>query len=195
MKTTWVLSIRTSLPEVCESHGNLKTSIFAFESFEEARAALRKVIKKYAFSESSMFDGKGNIIYLHKYIEDMPDDDDSDEDDDFLSSKKLKAVERALKNIFKGKDTVPKIKEGFYTDWMIAYTYENGEISFCGDDDGPCNGYDPVLRTNMFDMVEENNYFLYIDDMLGQDEATSELYIDLTRAKEFDEKDILSVLM
>ena len=190
MKNTWVLSIRTSLPEICESHGDLHTSIYTFDSFEEARAALRKVLKKYAFSENSMFDGKGNIIYFHKYITDLAYDDDMDEYGDFLSPKKLRAVERALKNIFKGNDIVPKIKEGFHTDYMIAYTYKNGEISFRGDDDGPCNGYAPVLRTNMFDMLEENNYFLYIDDMLGQDCATSELYIDLTRAKEFNEKDI-----
>ena len=190
MKNTWVLSIRTSLPEVCESHGDLQTSIYTFDSFEEARTALRKALKKYAFSENSMFDGKGNIIYLHKYIEKRADEDDGDYWDDFLSSKKLKAIERALKNIFKGNDIVPKIKEGFHTDYMIAYTYENGEVKFRGDDDGPCNGYAPVLRTNMFNMLEENNYFLYIDDMLGQDCATSELYIDLTRAKEFNEKDI-----
>ena len=70
MKNTWVLSIRTSLPEICESHGDLHTSIYTFDSFEEARTALRKVLKKYAFSENSMFDGKGNIIYFHNYIAD-----------------------------------------------------------------------------------------------------------------------------
>ena len=190
MKNTWVLSIRTSLPEVCENRGELKTSIYTFDSFEEARAALRKVLKKFAFSPNSMFDGKGNIVHLHSYIENATDNEDDDYYDDFLSSKKLKAVERALKSIFKGNDIVPKIKEGFHTDCMISYTYQNGEISFRGDDDGPYNGYDPVLRTNMFNMLEENNYFLYIDDMLGQDCATSELYIDLTRTKEFNEKDI-----
>ena len=58
MKNTWVLSIRTSLPEVCESHGDLQTSIYTFDSFEAARTALRKVLKKYAFSENSMFDGR-----------------------------------------------------------------------------------------------------------------------------------------
>ena len=57
MKNTWVLSIRTSLPEICESHGDLQTSIYTFDSFEEARSALRKVLKKYAFSENSMFNG------------------------------------------------------------------------------------------------------------------------------------------
>ena len=137
MKNTWVLSIKTSLPEVCESHGDLQTSIYTFDSFEEARSALRKVLKKYAFSENSMFDGKGNIIHFHKYITDLAYDDDMDEYGDFLSPKKLRAVERAFKNIFKGNDIVPKIKESFHTDYMIAYTYKNGEISFRGDDDGP----------------------------------------------------------
>ena len=192
MKNTWVLSIRTSLPEVCESHGDLQTSIYTFDSFEEARSALRKVLKKYAFSENSMFDGKGNIIHFHKYITDLAYDDDMDEYDDFLSPKKLRAVERALKNIFKGKDIVPKIKEGFYTDYMIAYTYENGEVSFRGDDDGPCNGYTPVLQTNMFSMEAPQNYYMYIDDAFGQDSASSELYIDLIRAREFDENSLFA---
>ena len=190
MKNTWGLSIKTSLPEVCESHGDLQTSIYTFDSFEEARSALRKVLKKYAFSENSMFDEKGNIIYFHKYIADLAYDDDMDEYDDFLSPKKLRAVERALKNIFKGKDIVPKIKEGFYTDYMIAYTYENGEVSFRGDDDGPCNGYTPVLQTNMFSMEAPQNYYMYIDDAFGQDSASSELYIDLIRAREFDENSL-----
>lgn len=75
--------------------------------------------------------------------------------------------------------------------WYIALDIEDlmkifsDEISFCGDDDGPCNGYAPVLRTNMFDMHGENNYFLYIDDLFGQDENTSEFYIDLIHAEEF----------
>ena len=71
MKNTWVLSIKTSLPEVCENRGDLQTSIYTFDSFDEARTALRKALKKYAFSKNSMFDGKGNIIYFHKYIADL----------------------------------------------------------------------------------------------------------------------------
>ena len=192
MKNTWVLSIRTSLPEVCESHGDLQTSIYTFDSFDEARTALRKALKKYAFSKNSMFDGKGNIIYFHKYIADLAYDDDMDEYDDFLSPKKLRAVERALKNIFKGNDIVPKIKEDFHTDYMIAYTYKNGEISFRGDDDGPYNGYTPVLKTNMFSMEAPQHYYMYIDDAFGQDAASSELYIDLIRAREFDENSLFA---
>ncbi len=187
MENTWVLSIRTSLPEACENRGSLKTSIYTFNSFDEARAALRKVLKKYAFSKNSMFDGKGNMVYLQKYIEKLTDYEDLNFSDDFLTLKKLKTVEKALKNIFQGDDFVPEIQGGFYTDYIIAYTYENGEINLRGDDDGPCNGYNPFLRTNMFNMLEENDYFLYIDDMFGQNKASSELYIDLTKAKVFDE--------
>ena len=187
MKNTWVLSIKTSLPLACENRGDLKTSIYTFEGFAEARAALRKVLHKYAFSENSMFDGKGNIVYLHKYVKKFTHIEDIDFSDDFLTIKKLRAVEDAVRNIFEGKDVVPEFKEGFYSNCMIAYTYKNGEINFCGDDDGPYNGYNPVLRTNMFDMRDESDYFLYIDDLFGQNEATSELYIDLAKANEFDE--------
>lgn len=186
MKNTWVLLVKTSLPGTFCNAGELKTNIYTFDCFDEARTALRKMLKKYAFSKNSMFDGKGNIVHLHKYIEDLTAYDYSDFDDDnFITSQKLKAVERSLKNVFKGKDVVPKIMEGFYTNYMIAYTYENGEISFCGGDGDPCSLYAPVLRTNMFDMHEENNYFLYIDDLVGLDENTSELYIDLIHAEEF----------
>ena len=188
MKDTWVLSIKTSLPLVCKNRRDLKTSIYTFESFAEARAALRKVLYRYAFSENSMFDGKGNIVYLRKYIEKFTlDEENFDFSDDFLTIKKLRAVEDAIRNIFDGKDIVPEFEEGFFSDCMIAYTYENGEINFRGDDDGPYNGYNPVLRTNMFSMFDESDYFLYIDDLFGQNEATSELYIDLVKANEFDE--------
>ena len=35
MNNTWVLSIRTSLPEVCRNAGELKTNIYTFDCFDE----------------------------------------------------------------------------------------------------------------------------------------------------------------
>ena len=197
MKNTWVLYIKTSLPKVCENAGELKTHVFTFESFEDARAALRKALKKYAFSKNSMFDGRGQIVHLRKYVYDLTldDIDIGDEiyyDGDFLDPTNLDAMEDAIYKIFEGKDVVPIIKEGFYTDYTIAYTYENGEVSFRGDDDGPCNGYTPVLKTNMFSMEAPQHYYMYIDDAFGQDSASSELYIDLIRAREFDENSLFA---
>ena len=196
MKNTWVLSIKTSLPKVCESAGELRTHVFAFESFEDARAALRKALKKYAFSKNSMFDGRGHIVHFLKYFDDPSlidwDGEEIYYDGDYLDITNLDAMESSIHKIFEGKDIVPKIKEGFYTDHTIAYTYENGEVSFRGDDDGPCNGYTPVLKTNMFSMEAPQHYYMYIDDAFGQDAASSGLYIDLIRAREFDENSLFA---
>jgi len=187
MKNTWVLSVKTSLPKVCARVGDLKMHTYAFDSFEEARDAARAVMKSLAFSPNTMFDGKGRIKRLSEYIEDMwgNDEDEDDEYDICLTQKKLTEVQDALVRVFEGYDVVPHIPEGEFTDWMIAYRYENGEIVFFGDDDGPCNGYDPTIKTNMFSMTEEKDYFMYIDDLFGQDDCSSELYIDLVKAKEF----------
>lgn len=187
MNNTWVVSIKTSLPDVCYNSGELKTKIYLFDCFESARSAVRAILKKLSFSKNTMFDGDGKITHLSKYIESAMDSDDEEYDDDVLTSSKLEYIHELFESIFKGEDVSPNLSEGDCTDWMIAYRYENGVISFYGDDDGPCNGYDPVLKTNMFTMKEENNYFLYIDDLLGQDEATSELYIDLMKAETFVE--------
>jgi hypothetical protein len=51
-----------------------------------------------------------------------------------------------------------------------------------GDCDGPINGYDPYIATNAFSMEEEKDYYIYIDDLLGQD-CSSELYIDLKQVE------------
>ena len=196
MKNTWVLSIKTSLPKVCENAGELKTHVFTFESFEDARAALRKALKKYAFSKNSMFDGRGHIVHFLKYFDDPSlidwDGEEIYYDGDYLDITNLDAMENSIHKIFEGKDIVPKMKEGFYTDHTIAYTYENGEVSFRGDDCGPCKGYTPVLKTNMFSMEAPQHYYMYIDDAFGQDAASSGLYIDLIRAREFDENSLFA---
>ena len=224
MKNTWVLSIKTSLPKVCESAGELKTHVFTFESFEDARAALRKALKKYAFSKNSMFDGKGNIIYFKKEVDDFVeweqtydneefddtgelDDDEisndvNDEDsedcdyedeyyDDELTAEKLVSINENLISIFKGEDVIPEIlPKG--ENLMFGYIYEDGVLSTYSGYDGPINGCFPIIKTNMFSMEVPQHYYMYIDDAFGQDSASSELYIDLIRAREFDENSLFA---
>ena len=76
MKKLWVLSIRTSLPEECFTRANLKTTFSAFETFEDAKKAMRKEIKNLTFTKNTMFDGDGKIIALDSYIADLDDYDD-----------------------------------------------------------------------------------------------------------------------
>ena len=180
-KEIWTLIIKTSLPETAESTLDLPLEVKAFGKFEDAKQAVREKLKEYAFTENAMFNGKGDLIYLERYAKDL--DDEYDDDESSLSQSKLNCVHNALKGIFEGKDAPLQMDEvKCCTDWMIAVDVTKDGISMYGYDDGPCNGYDPTIKTNMFDMTEEKDYYFYIDDMLGQD-VSSELYIDLIKTK------------
>ena len=180
-KETWVLTIRTSLPEVAYSEEDIKMTNFVFQSFEMAKKVLREKLKEYAFSKNEMFDGKGGLVYLEEYAENLTDEFD---DKQSLSLRKIKELEKALLLVFEGKDAKLTLEEvKCCTDWMIAVDVTQDSIKMYGYDDGPCNGYDPKIATNMFDMTEEKDYYFYIDDMFGQD-ASSELYIDLKKIEE-----------
>ena len=180
MKKIWTLIIKTSLPNTAEDVTELVTTVDAFSDFETAKISLREKLKDFAFNKNSMFDGKGNLTYMNSYINGCMDEDDEYEDEDVLTQSKLNSVQDALKGIFAGKDEELKIEEiDYITDWMISLQIKRNSISLYGDAEGPCNGYNPHIKTNMFDMREENNYYLYIDDMFGQDDNSSELYIDL----------------
>ena len=74
------------------------------------------------------------------------------------------------------------IYENVYEDGMIALNYDGESVLCYGSDDGPCNGYDPYIATNAFSMEEEKDYYICIDDLLGQ-EYSSELYIDLKKVE------------
>lgn len=181
MNELWVLSVRTSLPDVCETPEDMKINFYAFDSFEKGREAMRKTIKEYAFSENSMFDGKGNIIHLQNYLEGY-DDEEFIDDGEILDKNRLTYVCDALKNAFDGKDEEFGMESERCTDWMITVETVDDTMYMFGDCEGPINGYNPHISTNMFTMNEEKHYFLYIDDMFGQG-ASSELYIDLKKVE------------
>jgi len=182
MKDIWVLSVKTSLPGTCYNEADLETTISAYESFEKAREALRIKVNDLAFTKNAMFDGNGKITAFDKYIKEF-DGYDNDEDDEYETYKTVYTkIQNALYDIFSAEDTELKLQDSFYTDYMIGIKFDGESISFSGFDDGPCNGYDPILNTNMFSMKEEKDYYLYIDDRFGQDdECTAELYIDLKK--------------
>ena len=153
-----------------------------YSYFEKGRDALRQTIKKFAFSKNSMFDGNGNITYLKKYANDYPDEIYED-DFDVLDINRINYVLDSLHEAFSGKELDFEMESEYCSDWMIAIKSKAGEISFCGDEDGPINGYDPDIRTNIFSMKEDKHYYLYINDRFGQVDCTSELYIDLQKAE------------
>lgn len=171
MKEIWTLIIKTQLTPV----------VRAFYSFSEAKDALREALKKLTFKKNEMFDGEGKITRLKQYI-DKTVDFKRESDDGILTKEVLNKVQNALCDVFAGKETMADIEEGIYTDYFVAFEYKEGVIRFYGDDDGPCNGYDPTLYTNMFDMTEEKDYFLYIEDAFGQD-VYYRCYVDLKKTE------------
>ena len=177
MKEKWVVSVKTSLPNTCRSEEDLKTEIYEFDSFENARAATRDIIRNFAFvQKNEMFDGNGNLTYMQKYIIKEKAEN---------SENILEVVYSLLCDIFAGKDDLPNIAKS-YDDTMIAYKFNGETIEFFATSDGYWNGYNPRLKTNMFSMKEPKDYYLYIDDAFGQGEdhfsyASSELYIDLKK--------------
>lgn len=76
-------------------------------------------------------------------------------------------IQELLCKIFQGEDVVPALRSGKFTNYCdIAYSYKKGVLKMYGEED-TCNGYDPVLETNMFSMKEEQNYYLHIVDAFG----------------------------
>ena len=181
MKEVCVLSVRTSLPKVCMNSNDLETNFMVFESFEKGRDEFRKIVKEYAFSENAMFDGKGYISNLKRYADEMMDEDFED-DFECLDKKRIYYILEALSDAFDGKDFEFEMEAEYTTDWFIAIESNPGNILIRGEDDGPCNGYDPYIKTNIFSMKEEKDYCLYIDDLFGQD-FSAELYIDLKKTE------------
>lgn len=152
-----------------------------FLQLQRAKDALREALKKLTFKKNEMFDGEGKITRLKQYI-DKTVDFKRESDDGILTKEVLNKVQNALCDVFAGKETMADIEEGIYTDYFVAFEYKEGVIRFYGDDDGPCNGYDPTLYTNMFDMTEEKDYFLYIEDAFGQD-VYYRCYVDLKKTE------------
>ncbi len=185
MKKVWVVSLRTSLPGTGYSEEHLKKTVRVFDSFEKAAVSFRKTIREYAFADNSMFDGDGRMKQFDNYLREIrgyEKDEEGDYYDGVITAEKLEHILDVFEKLFAGENAKLRLDDDdeCCTDWMIAFEYKDGVIRFYGDDDGPCNGYDPTLTTNIFSMEERENYFLYIDDRMGQDENPSQFFIDLT---------------
>lgn len=188
MNECWILTVKTSLPNTCEHYGELHTDCRVFDGFGKAKAALRERLKALAFSRNAMFDGEGKMIHLDKYIQQNNHEDTTEEywefmDNGWLTVGRLNILQAALTKVFAGEDiSLPLLEDGDYADGMLAMEVHGSDLRLVGWDDGPCNGYEPLIATNMFNMVKEGDYYLYLNDLFGQDDCSAELYIDLKKA-------------
>ena len=188
MQDLWILSIKTSLPDTCSGCIDWKTTFTGYDGFEAAKKGLRNKLHDLVFSENKMFDENGKLKELEEYVSRCIDDEDDSEapdyDDEWISVAMLKVICKTLYDIIaKQKADLSKFIP-YYSDDMICVRTDKNLFAIEGDGDGPFNGCDPKIYTNMFDMEEEKDYYLYINDMFDDsDSASSELYIDLQKAR------------
>lgn len=185
MKEIWTLSIKTSLPNLCKTPADLKLSIYVYESFERAKRAFYEKMKEIAFKENCLFDGNGKIKELNYYTQVSYESEDEEEDESIgiLTVKALNDFQNKLSLSLKGETTKLNLCNGKYCDSMLSLVLSNDSVTVFGDEEGPINGCDAFIHTNILDMSEEKDYFLYIDDLFSFDQdASCELYIDLKKA-------------
>jgi hypothetical protein len=171
---------------VCAWSKDLAVTFQAFDSFAKGRDALRQTVRRLAFSENSMFDGDGNLIYFQDYIKDCyeytQEEREQSRDSDFLDKGTLECVADALKRAFAGEDVKVHLRHRRYDDDMIMLENIDNSLSVTGYGDGLYNDCLPDIQTNIFSMQEEKPYYLYINDHFGRRDCSSELYIDLRKA-------------
>lgn len=188
MKELWVLYERSDIDRGGEwDYQNYRTSCRVFQDFGVAKKAMKELIKSYALNENSMFDGNGcikNYDYESYYSDDFMWPDMKEEKELFASIKEL------LKKLCTDelqKSELEEITDCFVTNYMYAAeitTTDEIVLLIRGDDDGPCNGINPYVHTNIFEMDnEKKDYFFYLEDMFTEDDFASHLFIDLKKVE------------
>lgn len=135
-----------------------------------------------------MFDSDGHIKYLDKYIDDIEEDEAFDDDDSMIprwaTRKFYTILQDDLSKLFSGKLEKLSCLEGEYEDCFISAKITSKSIKLVGTGDGPINGIDPVIKTNILDMSREKKYYLHIDDFFGGligQEYSAELHMTLEK--------------
>ena len=190
MKSVWVLYERTDFNRGnTYDYENYTTSCRTFENFNNAKSAMKNLLRDYATDDQFIFDGEGNIKELIGEI-DMYYSDDEDDEEMLEDRANFKYAEALLKKLCLSEiseDDVENIKEFYVTNYMFDAEFKviDNEITLLmkDDDDGSCNGITPYVHTNMFVMDDENrDYFFYIEDAFKMySEFTSHLFIDLKK--------------
>lgn len=180
MSNKWILSVQTSLPDFCLAKEDMTKTEQTFDSFEEGKAAFIETLKGYSFSENVMFDGNGSSKALDEYLDSQSwlAKEDPEDYDEYLQYDTFKGFVDAISTALKGEETDISELNAFIMDWQIEITRKGDTVFMHGVGGGPINGIKPYIKMNTFDWSEEKHYFLYFDDLLGQD-ASAELYMDL----------------
>lgn len=173
MQEVWVLSefagldIRQNfcIPQVVNSARS-------FARFEDARDALLQKLKEFSKEQTEYFDKNGRIPAFDTRISEWGDSDTDDSEEWDYDEQAIDFWEQALESLrelFCGekirkdyKIEVPEFdgEDACYDDLMACWV-SNGELCIRGVDEGPDEGINPYIHTNMLDLTDpDKNYYL-----------------------------------
>ena len=179
----WVVTFK-----VIQPHANMPEASeqflgpFVFDGFEKAKACFRAQLKKLIQSDNPIFDKDGKIIELSEYADRLDRLLHEGEYGYCSFPKQVKYVLEKLGQACLGNDVLRKKTIGA-TDWMIWVNLDANGLNIYGFDDGPMNGCIPDIRTNIFDMREEKDYYLVVDPVFGQDFGPPKLFAYLMKVR------------
>ena len=182
MNEKWILTVKTSLPNEAVDIEDLHIEGYVFDTFEAGKAKMLEIIKSFALSENAMFDGQGNITALKEYCQEVVDQF-ADEDEEFADS--FKNIMDCMRAVALGED-FKQLDDNEVEDGEICAEFSGDKVTIFGTEDGPMNGIDPKIMTNLLDLSEPKDCCFYVNPMFNYDEPTPELYVDLIKAKHYN---------
>lgn len=186
----WILSEDRNVTKKGELplEGDMK-SFWAYSDFETARQEMCDLIKHHALSDNGLFDGNGNIIGLDEHIDDMMGDGEDFYEDE---AEMIKSIPGKLSSYFMGDCNFSKEDfEGLeLSDTLVDYFYdsENSMLYIYATAEGGCNGINPYIQINSFEMNDPKRcYTCRIRNQFNDYDEFYYVNIDLLRVK-VDEK-------
>ena len=167
----WIVYTSTNIGNKERNRYGDKAHAYAFDVFEDAKNKAREILSSFAYGKpNEIFDGCGNLVNYLKLVDECFDPDENDEYIKHSHECMIK-VNALFAAMFRGEEVNLSSHLGddlfdFETNFLVAYdiSADDNSIFIHGDDDGPFNGYDPHIYSNMFSMNEEKEYITVIDD-------------------------------
>ena len=190
MEKQWILSVMTNFfdRKNCPFSCKMATKYYVFDDFRTGRKKMLEEIARIRKEGKAMFDENGDLIYLNRYITKMEKSELNEEylkscDEESLLADKMKEARRLLRGVMNGVETNDTKLDGFFTDYSVGLQISGGYLIICGDDDGPSNGYDPDILTNMLTVTEEKNCYFHLRDNFGQNHDPSYVFLELKKSE------------
>jgi len=204
-KKIWLVTLKTNVSEdsiLPVEEESEERRCWAFTSFEEAAASMKKLMSAYANTSNKVFDGHGLCTALENYLDERrgwdnytnPEEVEVDEefhqfwisnhggyDDSAESFWKTSRLPEILKAYLTNMDhfSPDSIPEVAWTDYLIGCKLSSEEIFVEGVDDGPCNGISPYFLINTFHMVDPDKEYNFRIRTCFNDNWDY-IYIDMT---------------